>query len=97
MSTGEIYLLGAIAGFTILLGLPVGRLRNVSTGTAACLNAGAAGVLATPMALILTKHAHVRMARDGIKAAWVETIIRQPQHSMPDPLNPALTQAWRRQ
>jgi zinc transporter, ZIP family len=45
MSTGEIYLLGAIAGFTILLGLPVGRLRNVSTGTAACLNAGAAGVL----------------------------------------------------
>ncbi|MEX1009078.1 MAG: ZIP family metal transporter [Acidimicrobiia bacterium] len=45
MSTGEIYLLGAIAGLTILLGLPVGRLRNVSTGAAAFLNAGAAGVL----------------------------------------------------
>jgi ZIP family zinc transporter len=45
MSTGEIYLLGAIAGFTIFLGLPVGRLRNVSKSAAAFLNAGAAGVL----------------------------------------------------
>ena len=45
MSTGEIYLLGAVAGFTIFLGLPVGRIRNVSTSTAAFLNAGAAGVL----------------------------------------------------
>jgi branched-chain amino acid transport system permease protein len=45
MSTGEIYLLGAIAGFSILLGLPVGRMRNVSTSAAAFLNAGAAGVL----------------------------------------------------
>ena len=45
MSTGEIYLLGAIAGLTILLGLPVGRMRNVSTSAAAFLNAGAAGVL----------------------------------------------------
>jgi ZIP family zinc transporter len=45
MSTGEIYLLGAIAGLTIFLGLPVGRMRNVSTSVAAFLNAGAAGVL----------------------------------------------------
>ena len=45
MSTGEIYLLGAVAGFTIFLGLPVGRIRNVSTSAAAFLNAGAAGVL----------------------------------------------------
>jgi len=28
MSTGEIYLLGAVAGFTIFLGLPVGRART---------------------------------------------------------------------
>jgi hypothetical protein len=48
------------------------------------------------MALILKKPARARMARDGIKEAWIETIIRQPQHSMRDPLNPALTQAWRR-
>jgi zinc transporter, ZIP family len=45
MSTGEIYLLGAIAGLTIFLGLPVGRMRNVTTSAAAFLNAGAAGVL----------------------------------------------------
>jgi zinc transporter, ZIP family len=45
MSTGEIYLLGAVAGFTIFLGLPVGRIRNVNTSAAAFLNAGAAGVL----------------------------------------------------
>jgi ZIP family zinc transporter len=45
MSTGEIYLLGAIAGLTIMLGLPVGRVRNVSTSLAAFLNASAAGVL----------------------------------------------------
>ena len=45
MSTGEIYLLGAIAGLTIFLGLPVGRMRHVSTSVAAFLNAGAAGVL----------------------------------------------------
>jgi ZIP family zinc transporter len=45
MSTGEIYLLGAVAGLTIFLGLPVGRMRNVSTSAAAFLNAGAAGVL----------------------------------------------------
>ena len=39
MSTGEIYLLGAVAGFTIFLGLPVGRMRNVSTECCAFLNA----------------------------------------------------------
>jgi ZIP family zinc transporter len=38
-------LLGAIAGLTIFLGLPVGRLRNLSTETRAFLNAAATGVL----------------------------------------------------
>ena len=45
MSTGEILLLGAIAGLTIFLGLPVGRLRNLSSETSAFFNAIAAGVL----------------------------------------------------
>ena len=45
MSTGEIYLLGAIAGLTIFLGLPVGRIRGMSKGVAAFINAIAAGVL----------------------------------------------------
>lgn len=31
MSDGQIILLGAIAGLTIFLGLPVGRMRNLSS------------------------------------------------------------------
>jgi zinc transporter, ZIP family len=38
-------LLSAIAGATILLGLPVGRLRNLSTKTQVLLTTGAAGVI----------------------------------------------------
>ena len=45
MSTGQIVLLGAIAGLTIFLGLPVGRIRGLSTMWRSVLNAGAAGVL----------------------------------------------------
>ena len=45
MSAGRIALLGAIAGFTIYLGLPVGRLRAPAPRTRAALNAGAVGVL----------------------------------------------------
>jgi len=45
MSSGEIVLLGAIAGLTIFLGLPVGRIRGLSPMMRAVLNAGAAGVL----------------------------------------------------
>ncbi len=45
MSPGEIVLLGAIAGITIFLGLPVGRVRAMPVMYRALLNAGAAGVL----------------------------------------------------
>ena len=45
MSTFNIALLGAVAGFTIFLGLPVGRLRGLTTGARALLNATATGVL----------------------------------------------------
>jgi ZIP family zinc transporter len=38
-------LLGLIAGVTILLGMPVGRMRNPAPGMRALLNAGAVGVL----------------------------------------------------
>jgi zinc transporter, ZIP family len=38
-------LLSAMAGATIFLGLPVGRLRNLTTRTQAILTAGAAGVI----------------------------------------------------
>ncbi|MDX6207644.1 MAG: zinc transporter, family [Frankiales bacterium] len=45
MSTASILLLGAIAGLTIFLGLPVGRMRNLSPGVRVFLNAAATGVL----------------------------------------------------
>jgi len=45
MSATKIALLGAIAGFTIFLGLPVGRLRNPAPRLRALLNAGAIGIL----------------------------------------------------
>ena len=45
MSTAEILLLGVIAGGTIFLGLPIGRLRNIGSGTRAGLSAFATGIL----------------------------------------------------
>ena len=45
MTFEQTVLLSAIAGATIFLGLPVGRLRNLSTRTQALLTTGAAGVI----------------------------------------------------
>ena len=45
MSTAQVLVLGAIAGFTILLGLPLGRVRNASIRLKAFLSAMATGIL----------------------------------------------------
>lgn len=45
MSGAETAILGAIAGLTIFLGLPVARARSLSTRARALLNATAAGIL----------------------------------------------------
>jgi len=45
VTTPEILALGAIAGFTIFLGLPLGRMRNPAPGLRSWLNAAAIGVL----------------------------------------------------
>jgi zinc transporter, ZIP family len=45
MTTGETIFLGAIAGSTIFLGLPLGRLRNPRPALKAFLNAASAGIL----------------------------------------------------
>jgi ZIP family zinc transporter len=45
MSTAQIALLGAIAGFTIYLGLPIGRLPTARPRLKATLNAIATGIL----------------------------------------------------
>src|SRR6476620_8944304 len=45
ISTGRLWALAAIAGFTIFLGLPLGRLRNPAPRLRAALNALAIGIL----------------------------------------------------
>ena len=45
MSSGQIVLLGAVAGLTIFLGLPVGRMQSISLGTKSFLSAMATGIL----------------------------------------------------
>jgi zinc transporter, ZIP family len=45
MSTAQVLVLGALAGSTIFLGLPLGRVRNASTRLKAFLSATATGIL----------------------------------------------------
>src|ERR687888_2628195 len=45
MSTAQTLGLGAIAGFTIFLGLPIGRMQSVKAGTKAFLASTATGIL----------------------------------------------------
>ena len=45
MSTAQTLTLGAIAGFTIFLSLPMARLRNLAAGVGVALNAVATGIL----------------------------------------------------
>jgi ZIP family zinc transporter len=45
MNTGHVLILGAIAGGTIFLGLPIGRLQNLSGAVRAGLSALATGIL----------------------------------------------------
>ncbi len=45
MDFAQTALLGAIAGFTIYLGLPVGRIRNISDSARAFLTMTSTGIL----------------------------------------------------
>jgi ZIP family zinc transporter len=45
MSTAQLLVLGALAGFTIFLGLPLGRVRNASPKLKAFFSATATGIL----------------------------------------------------
>src|SRR4051795_9642071 len=67
MSFEQAVLLSAIAGATIFLGLPVGRLRNLSTRTQALLTTGAAGVILFLVWDILT--AAVEPVESSLEAA----------------------------
>jgi ZIP family zinc transporter len=45
MSSGQILLLGAVAGATIFIGLPVGRMQSLNAGVRSFLSATATGIL----------------------------------------------------
>jgi ZIP family zinc transporter len=74
MAMGEILVLGAIAGFTVFLGLPIGRVRNTSTRMRALLNAGATGVLLFLFWDVLTKviePVEVALAQATTSGTWL--------------------------
>ncbi|MER5916653.1 ZIP family metal transporter [Streptomyces sp. NPDC001982] len=85
MSSANIALLGAIAGFTIYLGLPIGRLRTPTPRLKAGLNAVAIGILTflvwdvlthawEPVDAALGKHAWGNVASGGATLAAGLTI-----------------------
>ncbi len=76
MSAGSVALLGAVAGLTIFLGLPFGRLRSPMPKVKALLNAIAIGILIFllwdvldhawgPADAALSRHAYAAAVRDG--------------------------------
>ena len=76
MSKAEILVLGAIAGFTIFLGLPLGRIRNAQPRLRAALSALAAGILIFLLWDVLVHGVHpVEEALEGAVAedgSWLE-------------------------
>ncbi len=70
MSSLEIAVLGAIAGFTIFLGLPLARVRTSPVGLRAYLNATATGILVFLLWDVLS-HA-VEPVEDALVAASVD-------------------------
>lgn len=69
MSTGQTVLLGAIAGFTIFLGLPLGRLRSPSLRLRTLLSGISAGILVFLLFDIL-EHATEPVEEAVIEGAW---------------------------
>jgi zinc transporter, ZIP family len=66
VSTAQTLTLGAVAGFTILIGLPLGRVRNVDVRVRAALSAAATGILLFLLWDVLTHGvAPVQKALDG--------------------------------
>jgi len=79
MSTAQILVLGAVAGFTIFLGLPLGRMQGVSPGTKAFLSASATGILIFLFWDVMTHavepvESALEDGQDG-RFAWLATIL----------------------
>ena len=79
MSTGQTLLLGAIAGITIFIGLPVARMRNVPANVRTMLAATATGILLFLFWDVLTHavepvEAALTAGRDG-RFLWLTTLL----------------------
>jgi ZIP family zinc transporter len=79
MSTVQTLLLGAIAGLTIFIGLPLGRMQNVSASTKAFLAATATGVLIFLFWDVLSQavgpvDTALKQGRDG-RFAWLAFLL----------------------
>src|SRR6202165_3530637 len=79
MSPGQTLLLGAIAGLTIFLGLPLGRMQNVTPATKAFLAATATGILIFLFWDVLTQavgpvEEALRAGRDG-RFGWLAFLL----------------------
>ena len=84
MSFGETVLLGALAGFTIFLGLPVGRLQSLSSRTRVALAMFSVGVLVFLLVDVLAHgfeiaEGAVEEFKDGdgsfLHAAWLTLLL----------------------
>src|SRR5919108_5348133 len=71
MGTGQTLLLGAIAGATIFLGLPLGRYRDAGVRARAFLTALAAGILLF-LFVEVVEHAWGPVEEGAEEAAWGE-------------------------
>jgi ZIP family zinc transporter len=79
MSTGQTLLLGAIAGVTIFIGLPVARVRNVPPHVRSILAAVATGILIFLLWDVLTNAVEpvegaLKDGRDG-RFLWLATLL----------------------
>jgi len=77
MSTTQTLVLGAIAGFTIFLGLPLGRVRNVDARVRAALGAFATGILLFLLWDVLN-HGVGPVEEASEEHAWGELAVRAP-------------------
>ncbi len=69
MSTGQTIALGAIAGLTIFLGLPMGRMRSENMSLRTFLNGVSAGILVFLLFDIL-EHATAPLEEAVVKGSW---------------------------
>jgi ZIP family zinc transporter len=77
MSTTQTLLLGAIAGFTIFLGLPLARVRNVHPRVQAALVGFATGILVFLLADVLS-HGIGPVEEAAEEHEWSELALRAP-------------------